>query len=161
MRNTHLLFAGGLAGMLLLASSALAQQSDPVLDSLDKRVSTFFEQVKSKNIKAAYQQLLDSKQIGARQIGTPEDRKKLEEDTLLIEETCGAYRGFDRVYTKQVGNDLVFMKYLYKCSKLPILWHLTFYRPPAGTELGSESRSWQVISIRFDTDLEVLTLLKE
>ncbi len=161
MRNTHLLFVAGLVGMLLSASSALAQQPDPVLDPLHQRVSTFFEQVKSKNIKVAYQQLLDSKQLGARQIGTPEDRKKLEEDTLLIEETCGAYRSFERVYAKQVGSDLVFMKYLYKCSKLPVLWHLTFYRPPVGTELGPEGRSWQVIAIRFDTDLEVLTLLKE
>ena len=164
MRNTYLLFTVGLAGMLLSASSVVAQQPDPVLDPLDKRVALFFEQVKSNNIetiKVAYQQLLDSKQLGARRIGTPEDRKKLEEDTKLIGDTCGAYRGFDRVYTKQVGSDLVFMKYLYKCSKLPVLWHLTFYRPPVGTELGPDSRSWQVIAIRFDTDLEVLTLLKE
>jgi hypothetical protein len=156
MRQKRLLSISVLAGALLSAASAFAQQPDPVIDPLDKRVATFFETIKSKNIRAAYDDL-----PGTKQLGTPEERKKLEESTALIESTYGAYRGFERVYTKQVGTDLVFLKYLFKCSKFPVLWHVTFYRSSASGELGPVSPTWQVVSIRFDTDLEVLTLLKE
>ena len=155
MRQKRLLSLGVLAGVLLAASSALGQQPDPILDPLQKRVGLFFEQVKSKNTASSFQELLGSKTPG-----TPEERKKLEEQTALIESAYGTYRGFECVYTRQVGRDLVFLKYLYKCSRLPVLWHLTFYRSSSGSELSPQSQTWQVVSIRFDTDLEVLTLLK-
>ncbi len=147
---------GVLAGALLtqLATSALGQQSDPVIDPLHDRASRFFEEVSQKRIRTAYDDLL-----GAKQLGSQEDRKVLEEETTKIEETYGTYRGFERVYTKQVGEDLVFVKYLYKCSRFPVLWHVTFYRSSASGELGADSRDWHVVSIRFDTDLELLTLL--
>ncbi len=154
MRQKRLPVIGPLAGVLLSATLALGQQPDPVIDPLDKRVNTFFETIKSKNIQAAYLGLL-----GARPVGTPEERKKLEEETAKIEANCGTYRGFERVYTKKVGAELVLMKYLYKCSKFPVLWHVTFYRTSAGGDL--EPPAWQVISIRFDTDLEGLARLKE
>ncbi|MHB8898439.1 MAG: hypothetical protein ACYC6Y_06805 [Thermoguttaceae bacterium] len=155
MQHKRLLSISVLAGVLAATTLAAAQQPDPVIDPLDKRLTAFFETLKSKNIQAAYELL------GARQLGTPDDRKKLEDETAKIETLYGACRGTERVYTKQVGADLVFLKYLYKCSKYPVLWHVTFYRSTTGSELGPESRTWQVVSIRFDTDLEVLTLLKE
>ena len=153
MRQKRLLSTGVFIGALLWATSALAQQSDPFTD-LEKRVERFFAQVASNNVSGAYLELLDSKLIGSK-----EERGLLEEETAKIESVYGTYRGYERVYAKQVGNDLVFMKYLYKCSRFPVLWHLTFYRSPTGSELASDNGTWQVVSIRFDTDLEVLTLL--
>jgi hypothetical protein len=121
-------------------------------------MSTFFDQVKSKSrpqIQTAYDELL-----GAGPLGKREDRKDLEGQTEQIEQLYGVCRGYETVYTKKVGSDLVFMKYLYKCERCPVLWHVTFYRTGAGNEsLADSSRAWQVVSIRFDTDMELLTLL--
>lgn len=152
----RLLPIGVLVGALLSATLTLGQQPDPAIETLDKRVTTFFEAIKAKNIPGAYLGLLSGGQVG-----TPEERKKLEDETAKIESLYGTYRGAERVYVKQVGTDLVFLKYLYKCGKFPVLWHVTFYRTPATGDLSSRSPTWQLVSIRFDTDLEVLTLLKE
>lgn len=145
-----------------IALPAAAQGvADPVLDSLHQRVSRFLEQVSSGTAVStayqAYQDLLT---------GGPLSTRKSELDELIkntdkIRELYGEYKAFEQVYTRRVGADLVFMKYLYKCERFPVLWHITFYRPPEQLDLSSESgATWQVISIRFDTNLEVLTLLK-
>ena len=137
------------------ATVTLAQQPvDPVVNSLHEKVKLFFERVSSGSPRTAYQELLKSGPLASR-----EDIESVERETARIEELYGAYRGFDPVYTKRVGSDLIFVKYLYKCSRFPVLWHVTFYRTPASGELGPDT--WQVVSIRFDTDLELLTLLKD
>ncbi len=159
MWQKRLFLMGVLLGVFLTLSptTALAQQSDPVTVDLHVRISRFFEQIKSKTmIPAAYQELLGS---GPKQLGSDDDRKDLVAKTAQIEETYGAYRGFEPVYTKRVGGDLVFVKYLYKCDRFPVLWHVAFYRSSASGEAGPDSGTWRVVSIRFDTDLEMLTLL--
>lgn len=136
------------------AATAFGQPSDPTIDPLDKRVKAFFESIKSKGTTAAYTELL-----GVGLLST-QDRKTLEDETKKIEGLYGAYRNHELVYTKRVGNDLVFLKYLYKCEKFPVLWHVTFYRTGSGSESTTDSsRAWQIVSVRFDTDLELLTLL--
>lgn len=141
------------------AVQAVAQSAaDPVVESLHQRVGRFLEQVSSgTSVPTAYQDLLS---------GGPLSTRKSELDDLIkktdkISEMYGEYRAFEQVFTRRVGADLVFMKYLYKCQKFPVLWHITFYRPPVQANPPSESGSaWQVIAIRFDTNLEVLTVLK-
>lgn len=156
MWQKRLLGMGLLVGALLthLPSLGFAQQTDPVIDPLDVRAGRFFGLVSQKKISPAYDDLL-----GARSFASKDERKILEDQTALIETTYGSYRGFERVYARQVGSDLVFVKYLYKCSRFPVLWHVTFYRSTASGELGPDT--WQVVSVRFDTDLELLTLLKD
>jgi len=141
--------------LALPTTSAFAQQTDPVIEALHTDVvSVFFENVKSQAYKQAYTTL-----FGTKQLGTEEDRDTLVTETAKIEGKYGAYRSFERVYAKRVGSDLIFMKYLYKCENFPVLWHITFYRTSTSGDVGPESRPWQVVSIRFDTDLEILTLL--
>ena len=150
---------GALLGVLLTlwTTSTFGQAADPTIEALHKNViSVFFENVKSGSIEAAYSEL-----FGGEQLGTEKDRAELVKETKKIQDTYGAYRGFEPVYTRRVGNDLVFVKYLYKCEKFPVLWHITFYRSSASSEAGSDSGTWQVVSIRFDTDLDVLTLLTD
>lgn len=148
-----------LAGMLIAITPAGGQElSDPVFETLHQRMSRFLEQLSAgTSVPTAYDDLFS---------GGPLSARKNELDDLItktekIGETYGPYREFERVYSRRIGTDLVFMKYLYKCQRFPVLWHVTFYRPPERGELGSESGgAWQVIAIRFDTNLEVLTLLK-
>ena len=58
-----------------------------------------------------------------------------------------------------IGNDLVLMKYLYKCETFPVVWYFTFYRTsPRGERTADTGDSWRVIIVRFDTELELLGL---
>lgn len=141
------------------AAQAVAQSAaDPVVESLHQRVGRFLEQVSSgTSVPTAYQDLLSGGPLATRK----SELDELIEKTDKISELYGEYRAFEHVFTRRVGADLVFMKYLYKCQKFPVLWHITFYRPPIQADLPSDSGSaWQVIAIRFDTNLEVLTVLK-
>lgn len=139
----------------MLSAEVAGQQPDPIIEGLHARMNDFFDSVKSKKVKTAYDGLLRDGPLSTR-----EDRKDLEDQTMLVADTYGALRGFEPVYTKRVGTDLIFAKYLCKCERFPLLWHVTFYYTSTGGELSTDSsRTWQVVSIRFDTDLELLTLL--
>jgi hypothetical protein len=154
----RLIVIGTLLGAFLTLppTSAFGQEPDPVVKACQGELAVFFENVKSGSIGTAYEELLKTTQLG-----TEEDRAKLVDETGKIETTYGAYRGFKPVYTKRIGDDLIFMKYLYKCERFPVLWHITFYRASTNGDLGAGSQPWQVVSIRFDTDLEILTLLTQ
>ena len=45
------------------------------------------------------------------------------------------------------------MKYLFKCEKFPVVWYFTYYRD--FSRAGGEDY-WVVISVRFDTQVELL-----
>jgi hypothetical protein len=154
----RLIVIGTLLGAFLTLppTSAFGQEPDPVVKARQEDLAEFFENVKSDSIGTAYEKLLENTQLG-----TEEDRAELVKQTADIKTTYGAYRGFKPVYTKRVGDDLIFMKYLYKCERFPVLWHFTFYRASTNGDLGAGSQPWQVVSIRFDTDLEILTLLTQ
>ena len=60
---------------------------------------------------------------------------------------------------KPVGNDLIQIRYLYKCDTQPFVWYFTFYRTQPVTrpgEMSSGTRKWNCIGIRFDNDLDSL-----
>lgn len=157
MWQKRILVAGILVGVTTAVTPDLAsaQQPDTVIESLQNQVDVFFETIKSGgNVNKAYAALLP-----ATGLGSEEDRATLEKETSELEQTYGTYRGFERVYVKRVGSDLVFLKYLYKCDRFPVLWHITFYRSGTSNEAGTDSQRWQVVSIRFDTNLDILTLL--
>ena len=128
---------------------------DTVVDSLDARVRPFLEAVSQGGTQKAYDDLLR---------GSPLLLKKAEAVKTLIQQTnelqtrFGRYRNFERIDARQIGKDLVVMKYLYKCEDYPVVWYFTFYRLPAGNETPAEESGWRVIVVRFDTELELLTL---
>lgn len=59
---------------------------------------------------------------------------------------------------QKIGRDIVIMRYLYKGDTIPVVWYITFYRPPS--KITSESSltppTWHCIGVRFDTNLEPL-----
>jgi hypothetical protein len=82
-----------------------------------------------------------------------EDIKKLIDQAQALDQRVGAYKGHEWVSSRHVGSDLIFLRYLYKGEKFPLVWYFTFYRTngPAGT-----IRDWTLISLRFDNKLDVL-----
>ncbi len=82
-----------------------------------------------------------------------EDIKKLIDQAQSLDLRIGAYKGNEWVSSRNVGSDLIFLRYLYKGEKFPLVWYFTFYRTngPVGTV-----RNWTLISLRFDNKVEVL-----
>jgi hypothetical protein len=72
-----------------------------------------------------------------------------------LEGRYGRYTGHDVASVKTVGSDLVILRYLYKGERFPVVWHFYYYRPGNGT-LPTTKGEWNLIEIRFDTNLEGL-----
>lgn len=78
-----------------------------------------------------------------------------------IKKKFGEYRGYDRIAVKPYGDDLVMVHYLLKCDYHPVVWSFTFYRRPiAAGSVSTTPNPWHLIGLRFDTNLELLTLTK-
>jgi hypothetical protein len=82
-----------------------------------------------------------------------EDVKKLIDQAQSLDQRVGDYKGHEWVSSRHVGSDLIFLRYLYKGDKFPLVWYFTFYRTngPVGT-----IQNWKLISLRFDNKVEVL-----
>ena len=130
----------------------LAAAEDKVLVALDAHAAQFLEGVSMGQAQSAYQELLAGSQL----LRQSDALKTLIEKTGGLEKKYGRYWGFEKIAAKRVGDDLVLLKYLYKCENFPVVWYFTFYRTPSPAEPPVESRQWRVITVRFDTELELL-----
>lgn len=144
-----LLAGGGVS----LGQEAL-QEPDTEQEKLDARVNRFLDGVSAEDAQAAYEDLLAGSQL-LRQ-------KAL---TGLVEKTTelkkyGKCHEFEQIGVKPVGKDLVLMKYLYKCEDFPVIWYFSFYRTPSGTTATADNGVWRIVSVRFDTRLELLWLTR-
>ena len=142
-------------GVWLWGTTLPAQEtSDPVVNALDARVSQFLEGVSLGATQKAYQELL----AGSPLLKQAEGVAALVEKTSQLKDNYGEYRAFERIAAKPVGRDLVLLRYLYKCEHFPVVWYFTFYRTPPRGDLPAENNNWRVITMRFDTRLELLAL---
>ena len=147
------------AAMILIAAGVLqgqeiAAETDPVVVALHGRVSRFFEDVSMGKSQEAYSALLS----GSPLFKQADAVKELVQRTDELKTKYGRFRAFERVSVKRVGKDLTLMKYLYKCEAFPVVWYFTFYRTSAPGESGTETATWRVVIVRFDTQLELLGL---
>ncbi len=129
-----------------------AEEPVSELDKLDATVKTFLEGVSANLAEKAYQELLAGTQL-------------LKQDAFkdLVDKTAdltkyGKCHAFERIGVRSVGEDLMLLKYLYKCKQYPVVWYFSFYRTPVDAAAGSEKGAWRVVSVRFDTRLELLWL---
>lgn len=134
------------------AQEAAAVAEHPDVSLLHTQVVQFLEDVSLGRPEGAFQTLLTGSPL-ARQT---EAVTKLIDETRDLERKFGKYRAFERISAKRIGNDLVLMKYLYKCDNYPVVWYLTFYRDFKRNDASPESDAWILIGIRFDTELELL-----
>ena len=108
--------------------------------------------------KKAFEEFL----IGSPLLKKTADRESLLKKTSELTGLFGEYRAFERISAKRIGNDLVLMKYLYKCEDFPVVWYFTFYRTqaPSTSETPPAKGPWRVIAVRFDTELELPLMVK-
>ena len=135
---------------------AWAQETpDPVINALDARVSQFLEGVSLGTAQQACQELLAGSQL----LKQTKAVEALVQRTNELKGKYGEYRAFERIAAKRVGSDLVLLRYLYKCENFPVVWYFSFYRtPPRGDIPAENSNHWRAITVRFDTQLELLGL---
>jgi hypothetical protein len=137
-----------------LGNPARAQEvEDFEIESLSDRTQSFFDNLtaltKQDNQKAVFDSLLASGPLSSRD---EEVTQLVQRYNAIVEKHRGYAGEVERISAKRFGEDLVLLKYLYKAKDYPIIWYITYYRAPSaeGTEV------WAVISLRFDTRLELL-----
>ena len=151
--------------VLLIGFPAAAQEPDSAVDPkivlAEKTVDAFFADLQTSETETenAFKEVLLK---GSTQLLSEAKRPALnsliQKTDALLKEKYGKYRGHERISAKSIGKDLLLLKYLYKCEHYPIVWHFTFYRKGKTSEPAASP--WNVIAVRFDTDLELLALGK-
>lgn len=142
--------------LVAVTSVAVAQERTPQqqaeVEKLQMGIEDFFKSFN--NPMAGPEQALNVL------VGKGPLKNKSEELTALIDKASklearyGRYTGHDFANAKTVGNDLVILRYLYKGERFPVVWHFYYYRPGNGTAL--TAKDWNLIEIRFDTNLDGL-----
>lgn len=141
---------------VLGARTGIAQEpqrtvSEDDLKSVKARIDTFFQSLTNPTLgpERAFPELIANGPLKDR----TDDIKKLIEQALALDLRYGDYSGHDFASSKTVGADLVFLKYLYKGERFPVVFCFTFYR--AGP-IGGFDRDWSLIGLRFDSRIEAL-----
>lgn len=151
---------GGMILLFLLGTSLVhlpvgAQPTSFSVDSnkeLDDKVKFFFDDLLAGNATKAFDDLLRSSSVNEPLAGM---KTKLKD----VETQFGNFKKYEKISVKPVGEDLVFLRYLLKCDKHPIVWTFTFYRRPQETGATiSTPNSWSLIGLRFDSNLDPLLL---
>ena len=132
------------------ASAQPEPASDTIVAKLDDTLSRFFDGVAKGDVSKSYTELLKDGQL----LRQADALKALVDKTKEIEKKYGKYRGFDRIDAKRIGKDLILARYLYKCDEMPVVWYISFYRDFKHSD--ADNGSWIVVSVRFDTDLDLL-----
>jgi hypothetical protein len=140
---------------LLAPRAALGQASgaeaEAEIELLQSRVEQFFGSLtnSAEGPERAVRQVVGNGPLKDRN----DDINKLIEQAGALDQRYGGYSGHESVSERAVGKDLIFLRYLYKGEKFPVVWYFTFYRTGAN---GSIKREWQLISLRFDSKVEAL-----
>ncbi|GHT36826.1 hypothetical protein FACS189427_09030 [Planctomycetales bacterium] len=120
---------------------------------LDDNVKTFFDELisgasTSKTLDDWMRNNLTGYVAGSQPV---EDTKTKLAD---VKTKFGEFRAYDRIDIKQVGSDLIIIRYLLKCDYRPVVWTFVFYRQPVFSGTAAPSAApFRVIDLRFETDI--------
>jgi hypothetical protein len=147
-----LFFSGVPAGAQNVFSFPAGGIAD-VVKPLDDNIKTFFDELisgvsVSKTLDEWMRNNLTGYAAGSQPV---EDIKSKLAD---VKTKFGEFRAYDKIDIKQIGSDLVIIRYLLKCDYRPVVWTFVFYRQPvfAGSATPS-GNPFRVIDLRFETDI--------
>ncbi len=146
-----LILLAALGANLAPAQESLRTVSEDDLKAVKARVETFFQSLTNPSLgpERAFPELIGNGPLKDR----TDEIKRLIEQAQTLDQRYGDYSGHDFASSKAVGADLVFLKYLYKGERFPVVFCFTFYR--AGP-IGGFDREWSLIALRFDSRIEAL-----
>ncbi len=132
--------------------------SDPNMDAMRDSIATFFDSLSesSKGPRKAVEELVKNSALADNE----KTRTKIVEGLQTIGANFGDFVAYEPIGVKNVGTDLVVFRYLYKCQEYPVVWYFTYYRPRAKdvVEATASSGSWNLIGVRYDTNLDAALL---
>jgi hypothetical protein len=133
------------------AQERLSEEIQAEVTTLQGRADLFFRQFSDKTIgpERAVREIVGSGPLKDRN----EEISRLIDQALTLDQRYGVYTGHDAVGVRTVGSDLIFLRYLYKGERFPVVWYFAFYRTAIANGI---KRDWSLISLRFDTKIEAL-----
>jgi hypothetical protein len=133
--------------LLFLSSVAAQPGSDTDTSQMQLRVQGFFDTITAQSISPdAFQNAYQRMFPGPLSQDIQDMILKTEE---IMKGTRWTSEFLDR---KNVGKDMILMRYLCKSETHPVIWYFTFYRSQTSTTPGT----WNCLGIRFDTDYDSL-----
>lgn len=144
------LLAGNAAAPL--AAQEPDAEAQVEIDLVAAKIDTFFRQLTDKSEggpERAVRQIIGSSPLKDRN----DDINKLIDQATNLDQRYGAYTGNEQASARAIGKDLIFLRYLYKGERFPVVWYFTFYRSGSN---GSLTREWRLIGLRFDSKVEGL-----
>ena len=157
MFKTHLmlvfLISFGFAPLAAAQEPRTPQQQaevDKQVEKLQSTVEDFFAQFNNAAVgpEQAFKTLVGNGPLKSKN----EELTGLIDKATKLEGRYGRHTGHDIASVKTVGSDLVILRYLYRGERFPVVWHFYYYR----TGNGAMPREWNLIEIRFDTNLDGL-----
>jgi len=142
--------------LCLLAATAAAQEpvsaeTEQEIEFVKSKAAAFFRSLTDKSLgpERAFPELIENGPLK----GRTEEIGKLIAQAATLDQRYGPFTGTEVVSSKAVGSDLIFLCYLYKGERFPVVWYFTFYR---AAPFGGVSRPWTLIALRFDAKIEAL-----
>jgi hypothetical protein len=143
-----------LLGTMLSRGQNSTATNDAVVQHLENQVDRFLGVLADGQVDDAFDDLL----AGSPALRASASVGELKLQTKEIEERFGRNRGYERLSGHRIGQDIVILKYLYKCENYPVVWYFTFYRTLSSATMVPPTPTWRLISLRFDTQVELLDL---
>jgi hypothetical protein len=124
----------------------------PIVGKLHDKVIRFLDGISNGDEANAFSELL----VGSQLLEQDGAVRGLVDKSKDIVKRYGAHRESEQVSAKRIGKDVVLMKYLFKCEKFPVVWYFAYYRDFSRSNATTGDDHWVVISVRFDTQVELL-----
>jgi hypothetical protein len=150
-------FVAALVLAAWMSPAALAQEKLPAdmgleIKAVQAEVEAFFKVFSPRSLgpEGAIRQIIGSGPLKDRN----DEISQLSEQAEQLEERYGAYVGHELASTRVSGKSVIFLRYLYKGERFPVVFYFTFYRP--ANSLTAVTSKWSLISLRFDARLDAL-----
>jgi len=125
--------------------------ADTTRDSdFDSRIQTFFTAIKRGDYTSAFEGLLHQSLLAS--LDT-EQRSKFRSGIDDLEKEFGKLISWERYESKDIGKDIVQVRYIFKYEQHPVIWTFSFYRKPVVAPISGTSTSWVLVGLNFDTEL--------
>jgi len=116
----------------------------------DSRIQTFFTALTRGDYTSAFEGLWHQSLLAS--LDT-EQRSKLRSGIDDLEKEFGKLISWERYESKDIGKDIVQVRYIFKYEQHPVIWTFSFYRKPVVAPKSGTSTSWVLVGLHFDTEL--------
>jgi hypothetical protein len=124
----------------------------PEIEAVQTEVESFFKAFSPRSLgpEGAIRQIIGNGPLKDRN----DEISQLSDQAEQLDARYGAYVDHEAVSTRVSGKSVIFLRYIYKGERFPVVFYFTFYRPTS--TLSPVQPKWSLISLRFDARLDAL-----